>query len=83
MDEREQSETSVLRELCEHPGWAVLMRNTQARLDAFRAGMPFNMKDEHALYFMHGTTATLMELLSLKERLEPSAPELADGDPEY
>lgn len=69
MDET-QAETDVLRDLVQHPGWQVLMRNTKERMEQFRAGFPFNVQDERQLYFARGLMAALGSILSLEDQLE-------------
>jgi hypothetical protein len=68
MDERERQELTEVEQLMEHPGWAVLMRQTQERIDSFQKGSPFNIADEKALYFAKGVVATLLELLHTEDR---------------
>jgi hypothetical protein len=70
MDERMKAEVEILSELVEHPGWAVLARNTQERIEAFQSGAPFNIRDEADLNFHRGVIATLFDLLALPEKLE-------------
>jgi len=70
MDERMKAEVEILSELVEHPGWAVLARNTKERIDAFQSGAPFNIRDEADLNFHRGVIATLFDLLALPEKLE-------------
>jgi hypothetical protein len=70
MEEREKQELEAIESLCEHPGWDVLMRETQERIDQFRAGAPFNIADEKALFFAKGAIATLTELLGTAARCE-------------
>ena len=72
MNEHE-AELDALRDLFEHPGWKILMRNTQERIDAFRAGFPFNVQDENQLYFAKGMMAALGSIVSLEEQLEAEA----------
>ena len=70
MDERMKAEVEILSELVEHPGWAVLARNTKERIEAFQSGAPFNIRDEADLNFHRGVIATLFDLLALPEKLE-------------
>lgn len=64
------SDAELLLELTAHPGWAVLMRETQDKLDAFRASAPFNMKNMEELFFARGVTATLLELQYTREKAQ-------------
>lgn len=80
MDERE-SELDALRDLFEHPGWKILIRNTNERIEAFRAGFPFNVQDEKQLYFAKGLMAALSSITSLEEQLAAET-EAADAPPE-
>ena len=70
MDEREKAEYDALVALVEHPGWAVLARNTKERIEAFQSGSPFNMKNEADLNFHRGVIATLYDLMALPDKLE-------------
>ena len=76
MDEKLRAENEALKDLFQHPGWAVLMRTTQERIENFRAGFPFNVDDEKALYFAKGMMGTLKTLIDLPETL--SLAELAE-----
>jgi hypothetical protein len=82
MDEKD-SETDALRDLVQHPGWRVLMRNTKERMDQFRAGFPFNVQDEKQLYFARGLMAALSSITSLEDQLdalEDTADESIEGE---
>lgn len=70
MDEKTQAENEALRELFQHPGWAVLERNTRGQIEQFRSGFPFNVKTIEQLYFAQGLYAALSELLAMPQRLE-------------
>lgn len=70
MDERTKTENEALRAMFQTDGWAVLMRNTQANLDNFRTGFPFNVDTLEQLYFTRGTMATLNMLLNIEAQLE-------------
>lgn len=80
MDERE-SELDALRDMFQHPGWRILVRNTQERIDQFRKGFPFNVKDEKQLYFAHGLMAALTSITTMEEQLE-NAEAAQSGEPE-
>lgn len=80
-DERD-TENEALKEMFQSPGWKVLMRNTQTRIDNFRKSFPFNVTDERTLYFSRGVMATLLELASLERVMEEyeKAPEMPPED---
>jgi hypothetical protein len=80
MDEREKAELEAIASLVEHPGWAVLMRQTQEKLDLFRAGAPFNMKDEAALNFAKGVVANCLELLATADKVAAIYQSFANPD---
>jgi hypothetical protein len=83
MDAKIKAENEALKQLFEHPGWQVLLRNTKAQLDAFRDGFPFNVNTIEQLYFCRGMTAALQSLLSLEdsfEAQEQAALEESDAD---
>lgn len=69
MDEQKQLEAELadMRAMFEHPGWRALVRQTQLRLDNFRAGFPFSVKTLEQLYFTHGVVATLTELVHMED----------------
>lgn len=69
MDERFEQEKAAVLAMMEHPGWAVMMRWTEERLNEARKGMPFNMTTVEQLHFSRGVFATLMDLLSMEEKL--------------
>jgi len=75
MDEHTQAENEALRELFQQEGWRVLMRNTQANIDAFRASFPFNTNTVEQLYFSRGMIATLNVLLNMEAQLEQATAE--------
>ena len=69
MDEQLKRELDLLLDLTAHPGWKVLMDETEQRLEGFRASSPFNMKNLEELYFARGVTATLMELMATRDKV--------------
>lgn len=69
MNPMEQAELEVLLQLVEHPGWAVMVRHTQERIDAFQKGSPFNIKDGDHLNVMKGMMLALNEVLALPQKL--------------
>lgn len=81
MDERE-SELQALRDLFEHPGWKILVRNTKERMEQFRSGFPFNVQDERQLYFSKGLMAALQSIVDLEAQLEAAdqEPPLEEDD---
>lgn len=70
MDEREKAELRAVSKLVEHEGWAVLMRQTQEKLDLFRSGLPLNIRNIEELFFAKGVVVTLTELLNTAARVE-------------
>ena len=69
MDEQLKRELDLLLDLTAHPGWKVLMDETEQKLNGFRASAPFNMKNLEELYFARGVTATLMELMATRDKV--------------
>ena len=69
MDDREKDELRVLAEWVEHPGYDVFSRRTQERIDQWKEGFPFNVKDGDELLLVKGQIGVLQELLQLKDRV--------------
>lgn len=69
MDEKFEAEKAEVLAMMEHGGWQVMMRWTEERLNEARKGMPFNMLTVEQLHFSRGVFATLMDLLSMEEKL--------------
>ena len=82
MDEKTQAENEALRELFQHPGWAVLMRNTKDQLERFREGFPFNVSTLEQLHFSRGMCGTLNAILGLQAQMEAAAELLEMADEE-
>jgi hypothetical protein len=83
MDDKTKAEDEALKQLFEQPGWQVLMRNTQARLDSFAEGFPFSVKNVEQLYFCQGMVAALKSLLTLEQQFaaqEEAASDEPDAD---
>lgn len=80
MDDQLRAENEALRDLFEHPGWEVLMRNTKAQIEQFREGFPFNVNTLEQLYFSRGLLAALNALLTLPEQLEAAGEAAAQED---
>ncbi len=68
--ERVKAENDALREMFQTPGWAVLMRNTKAQMEGFRAGFPGNVRDNDTLQFARGLFAALDQIINMPEYLE-------------
>lgn len=77
MDDQAQYEAELvdIRAMFEHPGWRALVRQTQDRLDKFRAGFPFSVKTLEQLYFTHGVVASLTELVNMEDSLNYISPD--------
>ena len=83
MDERTEAEVAVLQEFVSHPGWAILVRNTEERIKQFQAGCPFNLKNEADIHFHRGVLLTLMDLMALPDKLRQTTDTYTDsGDGE-
>ncbi len=75
MGEDQKAELEAMQEMFQSPGWAALMRNTQAQVDQFRAQFPFNVNSEKELWMARGTLATLETILRLEDSLSYKDPE--------
>lgn len=75
--DRLKAENDALRDMFQTPGWAVLVRNTQERMDEFRKASPFNIPDEKTLYFSQGLFAALDTIIRMPEYLEATEAAMA------
>lgn len=69
MTEQEREELALLASWVEHPGCEVFCRRTQERIDQWRAGFPFNIKDAEELTLAKGQMGVLLEFLTMRERV--------------
>jgi len=73
MTEAEKAEIEAAKDMLASPGWATLVRDTQARIDEFKANAFLSCKTPEEFYFLRGVVQGVSSILNYANVIEAAS----------